>query len=188
MPVQSSDQLADGVECQMTQIRDEVRESDTREAEPFIIRDGRPGDAYELSYHWGEARAPSQMHVLDRYFGEVERGIQACQVAVWQANGDLVGQLWTRFRNIDPAIANGRTECYMHTLFVMDKYRRHGIARALVESASSAAGRFGRPVLVIGVDRPNDYARRLYEKWGFKAFYETNHLRGDLIFLRRRLL
>ena len=172
----------------MTQVRDAVRESDTGEVSPFIVRDGRPGDAYELSYHWGEVRAPSQMRILDRYFGEVERGIQGCQVAVWQENGDLVGQLWTRFRNVDPAIADGRTECYMHTLFVMEKYRRNGIAHALVESASASAGEFGRSVLVIGVDRPNEYARLLYEKWGFKAFYETNDLRGDLIFLRRRLL
>ncbi len=172
----------------MTQVRDTVREGDTGEAVPFAVRGGRPGDAYELSFHWGEARAPSQMHVLDRYLGEVERGIQACQIAVWEENGDLVGQLWTRFRNIDPAIADGRTECYMHTLFVMDEYRRRGVARAMVESASASARRFGRSVLVIGVDRPNEYARELYEKWGFKAFYETNDLRGDLIFLRRRLL
>ena len=172
----------------MTQIEDAVREGDTGEAAPFVVRAGRPGDAYELSFHWGENRAASQMHVLDRYFGEVDRGVQACQVAVWGANGDLVGQLWTRFRNIDSAIADGRTECYMHTLFVVDEYRCRGVARALVESASASARRFSRSVLVIGVDRPNQYARELYEKWGFKAFYETNDLRGDLIFLRRRLL
>ena len=41
--------------------------------------------------------------------------------------------------------------------------------------------------MVIGVDRPNQYARKLYEKWGFHRFHETNDLRGDLIFLRRRL-
>ena len=172
----------------MTQVRDAVREGDTGEAVPFTVRGGRAGDAHELSFHWGEARAPSHVHVLDRYFGELGRGTQGCHVAVWGENGDLVGQLWTRFRNIDPAVADGRTECYMHTMFVMDEYRRRGVARALIESASASAGRFGRSVMVIGVDRSNEYARELYEKWGFKAFYKTNDLRGDLIFLRRRLL
>ena len=59
----------------MTQIEDAVREGDTGEAAPFAVRAGRAGDAYELSFHWGENRASSQMHVLDRYFGEVERGM-----------------------------------------------------------------------------------------------------------------
>lgn len=172
----------------MTQVRDAVRGGDVDGRPPYLIRPGRPGDAYELSYHWGDVRAASQMRVLDRYFDEIGRGVQGCQVAVWQPGGELVGQIWTRYRHIDPAIADGRSQCYMHTLFVLEKYRRHGVARALVETASTAAGRFGRSVLVIGVDRPNEYARQLYEKWGFHVFHETNDLRGDLIFLRRRLL
>ncbi len=171
----------------MTQVRDAIRGDDTRERPAYLIRPGRPGDSYELSFHWGELRAPSQMRVLDRYFDEVGRGVQGCQVALSQPGRDLVGQVWTRYRNIDPGIADGRTECYVHTLFVMDIYRRQGIARALVEAASTAAGRFGRTVMVIGVDRPNAYARDLYEKWDFHRFHETNDLRGDLIFLRRHL-
>jgi len=171
----------------MTQVRNAVCAGDRSQDAPFIVRNGQFEDAQELSLHWGAARAQSQKQILERYFGEVSLGIQGCQVAVWQSDGALAGQLWTRFHNIDPAIANSRSACYMHTLFVVEEYRRCGVACALVASASALARQFGRSVLVIGVDRPNQYARRLYEAWGFKGFYETNDLRGDLIFLRRGL-
>ena len=171
----------------MTGLRNAVRVGDKGQDEPFSVRNGQFEDAEELSLHWGEARAQSQQRILERYFGEVSLGIQGCQVAVWQSDKALAGQLWTRFHNIDPAIADSRSACYMHTLFVLERYRRHGVARALVISASALARQFRRSVLVIGVDRPNQYARRLYETWGFQVFYETNDLRGDLIFLHRGL-
>jgi ribosomal protein S18 acetylase RimI-like enzyme len=171
----------------MTEVHNAVRVGDPGKDEPFIVRNGQPEDAEELSLHWGDARAQSQQRVLERYFGEVSLGIQGCQVAVCQSDKALVGQLWTRFHNIDPAIADSRSACYMHTLFVLERYRCRGVARALVASASALARHFRRSVLVIGVDRPNQYARRLYETWGFQVFYETNDLRGDLIFLHRGL-
>ena len=72
-----------------------------------------------------------------------------------------------------------RFECYLHTLSVVKKYRRRGIARALTEAASAEAGVRGRRTLIIGVDRPNEYALGLYKKWGFIEFHESSDLRGD---------
>ena len=65
-------------------------------------------------------------------------------------------------------------------------FRRLGIAEALTRAASSEAEARGADVLTIGVDGPNAYARRLYEKWGFKAYHASTDLRGELVFLRRQ--
>lgn len=166
-----------------------LRDSRTRLAVPnplrFVVRNGVPADADELSRFWGEVKRFTYSRTLRRYFEEVERGVQFSHVAEYE--GKLVGQFWTRFTGIDPSIADSRTECYLHTLQVLRPYRRRGIARALTEAASDEARRRGREFLVIGVDRPNIYALSLYEKWGFVAFHQTSDLRGDLIFLRRRV-
>ena len=58
----------------------------------------------------------------------------------------------------------------------------------MTEAASEEAFLRQRQTLVIGVDRPNAYARKLYEKWGFAEFHESWDLRGDLVFLRRPVL
>lgn len=166
-----------------------LRDSRTLPAAPnpleFSVRPGDLADAEELSKFWGDSRRFAQLRVLRRYFDEAERGIQAVQLA--EHDGQLVGQLWTRFKGIDPAIADERTECYLHTLQVLKAFRRRGIARALTVACSDEARRRGREFLVIGVDRPNTYAMDLYQKWGFTPFYETSDLRGDLIFLRRAI-
>ncbi len=149
----------------------------------FTIRLGIVSDSEELSKFWGPARRFSQLRLLRRYFEEVEQDVQAVHVAEYADR--YVGQFWTRYKGIDPAIADSDTECYLHTLFVPKPYRRRGIARALTEAASEEARLRGRRTLIIGVDRPNEYALSLYEKWGFAEFYESSDLRGDLIFLRR---
>ncbi len=150
---------------------------------PILIREAARSDVGPMSEMWGPERAGTQRRLLQRYFDEQRQAVQAGHVA--EFNGALVGQVWTRFRNIDPRISNGLAAAYMHTLTVVEPFRRLGVAEALTRAASSAASARGHEHIAIGVDRPNEYARRLYEKWGFRAYYETNDLRGELIFLRR---
>ncbi len=150
---------------------------------PILIREATRSDVGPMSEMWGPERTGAQRRLLQRYFDEQRRAVQAGHVA--EFNGALVGQVWTRFRNIDPRISNGLAAAYMHTLTVVEPFRRLGVAEALTHAASSAASARGHEHIAIGVDRPNEYARRLYEKWGFRAYYETNDLRGELIFLRR---
>ena len=169
----------------MTLLKDAKASGDVPNPLDFTIRLGNSWDAESLSRFWGPARRFTQLRLLQRYFEEVERGVQAVHVAEYE--GRYVGQFWTRYSGIDPAIADGRSECYLHTLSVIKKYRRRGIARALTEAASAEAQYRGRRTLVIGVDRPNEYALGLYKKWGFKEFYQSSDLRGDLIFLRRQV-
>ena len=140
----------------MTLLKDAKASGDVPNPLEFTIRLGNSWDAEGLSKFWGPARRFTQLRLLQRYFEEVERGVQAVHVAEYQ--GRYVGQFWTRYSGIDPTIADGRSECYLHTLSVIKRYRRRGIARALTEAASAEAQYRGRRTLVIGVDRPNAYA------------------------------
>ena len=129
---------------------------------PIEIRPAAAEDLEPMSELWGPERRLTQRRVLRRYFDEQRQNVQSGLVATF--NGTLVAQMWIRHRHLDRGIADGRRAAYLHTLVV---------AR-------------GADVLTIGVDGPNAYARRLYEKWGFKAYHATTDLRGELVFLRRR--
>ena len=152
---------------------------------PIAVRLAHEADLSELSEMWGPSRAKTQRYVLRGYFDDHRKGVQTCHTA--EFNGHLVGQLWSRYRQIDPNISAGRKVVYLHTLVVAPTFRRLGVAEAMTQAASRTAAEHGSEYLAIGVDRPNHYALRLYEKWAFERYYETVDLRGDLIFLRRRL-
>lgn len=151
---------------------------------PIEIRPAALDDLEPMSELWGPERRLTQRRVLRRYFDEQRQDVQSGLVATF--NGTLVAQMWIRHRHLDRGIADGRRAAYLHTLIVSPSFRRLGIAEALTRAASREAEARGADVLTIGVDGPNAYARRLYEKWGFEAYHATTDLRGELVFLRRR--
>lgn len=151
---------------------------------PIEIRRAASEDLEPMSELWGPERRIAQRRVLRRYFDEQRQNVQSGLVATF--NGSLVAQIWIRHRHLDRGIADGLRAAYLHTLIVAPSFRRLGIAEALTRAASGEAEARGADVLTIGVDGPNAYARRLYEKWGFKAYHATTDLRGELVFLRRR--
>lgn len=152
---------------------------------PVTVRAARVDEMRRLSELWGAKGRASRLRHLRRYFREQADGVQRGLVADF--NGNPIGQLWVRLRHIDPAIEAGLAVAYVHTLVVMPEFRRLGVAEGLVRSASALAVQHGCTHVSIGVDRPNEAARRLYAKWGFERYYESFDLRGDLIFMRREV-
>jgi ribosomal protein S18 acetylase RimI-like enzyme len=69
-----------------------------------------------------------------------------------------------RFR---AAIWSSGLECYLAELYVAPARRRRGLGRALMEAAIEVARERGADTMEIGVDEPDDAARRLYESLGF---------------------
>ena len=152
---------------------------------PVTVRTARVSEMRRLSELWGPAGKASRQRLLRRYFREQADGAQRGLVADF--NGNPIGQLWVRLRHIDPSIEAGLRVAYVHTLVVMPEFRRLGVAEGLVRSASALAVTRGCTHVTIGVDRPNEAARRLYAKWGFQRYYESFDLRGDLVFMRREV-
>lgn len=58
-------------------------------------------------------------------------------------------------------------ECYLAELYVVPGFRRLGIGRALMGAALREAKAWGADRMEIGVDEPDEDARRLYESLGF---------------------
>ena len=150
---------------------------------PVTVRTARVDELRRLGELWGPAGAASRLRLLRRYFREQADDVQRGLVADF--NGNPVGQLWVRFKFIDSEIEAGLAVAYVHTLVVMPEFRRLGVAEGLVRSASALAAKRGCTHVAIGVDRPNESARRLYAKWGFERYHESFDLRGDLVFMRR---
>ena len=152
---------------------------------PVTLRTARVDELRRLSDLWGPKGTTSRLRHLRRYFREQADGVQRGLVADF--NGNTIGQLWVRLRHIDPSIEAGLAVAYVHTLVVMPEFRRLGVAEGLVRSASALAAERGCTHVTIGVDRPNETARRLYAKWGFERYHESFDLRGDLVFMRREV-
>jgi ribosomal protein S18 acetylase RimI-like enzyme len=71
------------------------------------------------------------------------------------------------------AIWSSGLECYLAELYVVPDRRRRGLGRALMETAIRIARARGADSMDIGVDEPDEAARRLYESLGF-----TNRVGG----------
>ncbi len=85
-----------------------------------------------------------------------------------------------RFR---AAIWSDGLECYLAELYVVPGRRGQGAGRALMEAALREARGRGADTMDIGVDEPDQAARRLYESLGF-----SNRSGGDgpLMFVYER--
>ena len=60
-----------------------------------------------------------------------------------------------------------RLECYLAELYVVPPRRGHGIGRALMEGAMTAARQRGADYMDLGTDETDVAARALYESLGF---------------------
>jgi ribosomal protein S18 acetylase RimI-like enzyme len=84
------------------------------------------------------------------------------------------------------AIWTSGLECYLAELYVVPDRRRQGLGRALMDEALRAARERGADSMDIGVDEPDQAARRLYETLGFTN--RAGGAGGPLMFVYEREL
>lgn len=99
----------------------------------------------------------------------------------------IVGTVTLEWGLDDPELADGRTCAHVSNLVVHPAYRRRGIGRALTAAAEEVAAQRRYTAITIGVDEPNTYARRLYERWGYRWYKDTMAAWGRVHVLRRVL-
>ena len=153
---------------------------------PVTIRPARVDELRRLSDLWGPKGTTSRLRHLRRYFREQADGVQRGLVADFNGNLDRPA--------VGPAAVHrsghrGRTGGCVRThpggdagVSAAGRGRGSGAERVSPGHPSS-----GRTHVTIGVDRPNETARRLYAKWGFERYHESFDLRGDLVFMRREV-
>jgi ribosomal protein S18 acetylase RimI-like enzyme len=108
---------------------------------------------------------------------------------IWiaECDGYLVGTVTLEWFADDRQLADGRTTAHISNLVVHHRYRRRGIARALMGAVERAAADRGCAVMTIGVDDGNTYARRLYERRGYAYLKDVHAPWGLIHILYRRL-
>ena len=114
------------------------------------------------------AFADPDVAVLDRWVPRL------CLVA--EADGRVVG-----FMLGDETFEFIEDTAHIEWIAVDDEYRRHGIARRLLQEAVGAVERLGKRAVVADIASDNPYSRGLAEKLGFSeglsVTYFTKRLR-----------
>jgi ribosomal protein S18 acetylase RimI-like enzyme len=126
-------------------------------ANPWIIREGRLGEAAALLELWRQARAtPGVTDTL----ADIERMLTTATVLVAEADGQLIGSAFGVF---DGWRAN------LYRLAVHPSYRRRGLARALVAEVETRLRHQGarRFSAIVEVDHP--WATGFWQALGYAA-------------------
>jgi ribosomal protein S18 acetylase RimI-like enzyme len=152
---------------------------------PLLVRVAR--------YEWGDSEAVISVRrsvgwsgdtVYDQ-FRSVAEGRRLVLVAEY--DGYAVGTVTLEWNSIHYRAVGGQCSAHISNLVVRPAHQRQGIGRALVEAAEEAAHSREYSVVTIGVDQPNRYARRLYERWGYQWLKDTRQHWGIVHILARRL-
>jgi ribosomal protein S18 acetylase RimI-like enzyme len=94
---------------------------------------------------------------------------------VWEENGQVVG-------NINVAASDyGNRHWVISNVAVLPAYRRHGIARALMDAALEHARMRGASRISLQVRNDNAGARHLYETLGFRTIDTNTELYAEYI-------
>jgi ribosomal protein S18 acetylase RimI-like enzyme len=120
---------------------------------------------------WNADTVPQQFQAMSE--GRRDIWIAVC-------DGYLVGTVTIEWRSDDRSLADGATAAHVSNLVVHPTYRHRGIGRGLLGAVEREASRRGRGVITIGVDRGNDYARRLYERRGY-VYVKDIHAHWGLV-------
>ena len=152
---------------------------------PLLVRVAR--------YEWGDSEAVIAVRrsvgwsgdTVHDQFRRVAEGRRLVLVAEY--DGYAVGTVSLEWNSTHYRTIRGQHSAHISNLVVRPAHQRQGIGRALVEAAEEAAHARGYNVVTIGVDQPNRYARRLYERWGYQWLKDTRQHWGVVHILARRL-
>ncbi len=144
-------------------------------------------------YEWGDSEAVTAVRcsvgwstdTVPDQFRRVAEGKRLVLVAEY--DGYAVGTVTLEWTSTHLRAVGGQRSAHISNLVVRPAHQRQGIGRALVEVAEDAAHSRGYSVVTIGVDQPNRYARRLYERWGYQWLKDTRQHWGIVHILARRL-
>jgi ribosomal protein S18 acetylase RimI-like enzyme len=108
--------------------------------------------------------------VYEQAFQDARNGRRLILLA--ELEGQVVGQVIVQLGTSHPAIADGETTGYLHALRVRPGHRNRGVGTALLEEAEKQLRGLGYRQVAIAAAKENPRARKLYERFGFRAIAE----------------
>ncbi len=93
------------------------------------------------------------------------------KILIAEVNGKIAAFIAFRIEDLDFELISKPIKClYISDIAVFEKYRRHGIAKALFEQAETYAKEKKLKFIRLSVLPKNNPARELYSRIGFREF------------------
>lgn len=134
-----------------------IREATSNEFEKVVT-------IYEDEGSRKEARAVGK--VVEKEFQEIESGKRIILFA--EIDKKPVGTVQLVLESSNKEHADGKYIAHMHHLKTHKDFCRRGIGGILTREVEKIAKGKGFKRMTVGVDEDNPYAKRLYEKWGYR--------------------
>lgn len=106
-----------------------------------------------------------ESRLLDLFRGEIQNEKSAVLVA--ELNKKIVGYALVMFEEAN-FIELSETKAWLHDIYVDESARGFNAGKQLLDAAVQAACDLGSRVLMLWVAEQNEFARRLFEKNGFR--------------------
>lgn len=122
-------------------------------------------DLYRMFYRQPSDRPGAKLFLQDRIKN------RESEIIVAEEEGKLIGftQLYPQFSSI-----RMKKLWILNDLFVMEVYRRMGVARGLIKAAQQFARETSAAGLLLETEKANTAANKLYPSCGFITYDETN--------------
>lgn len=128
-------------------------------------------DLYRIFY-----QQPSDRHAA-RNFLLARLDNHESEIIVAEDAGKLVG-----FTQLYPQFSSTRMKKFwvLNDLFVLEVYRRMGVAKALISAAAAFAKDNKAPGILLETEKGNEIGNKLYPSCGFTAYSNSNFYWMDL--------
>ena len=122
-------------------------------------------DLYRIFYRQQSDRNAARSFLLARFDN------QESEIIVAEESGKLLG-----FTQLYPQFSSTRMKKFwvLNDLFVLEVYRRMGIAKALVKAATQFAKENKAPGLLLETEKTNAAGNKLYPACGFTEYADSN--------------
>lgn len=147
-----------------------------------VIEPLAPEDYHKCSNIWNMKSQP----LADKWLDEIKSGNRF--VFVYKINGEFIGEgaLVYDAGDKDYTIPNQRI--YVSRMIVKKEYRNQGIGSEILTFLIDKAKEMGYTEMTVGVDKDNENAVHLYEKFGFtEVLFDGADEDGEYFKLMKRI-
>lgn len=141
-----------------------------------------PDDYRKCSNIWNMQAQP----LADKWLEEIKSGNRL--VFIYKINGEFIGEGALVFDTGDPDYTVPKKRVYVSRMIVKKEYRNRGIGSDILEFLINKAAETGFEEMTIGVDKDNQTALHLYEKFGFtEVLFDGADENGEYLKLMKRI-
>ena len=141
-----------------------------------------PADYCKCSNIWNMKSQP----LANKWLEEIKSGNRL--VYIYKINGEFIGEGALVLDAGDPDYTISDKRVYVSRMIVKKEYRNQGIGSDILEFLIKKAKKMGFAEMTIGVDKDNQNALHLYQKFGFdEILFDGSDENGEYLKLMKRI-